>query len=57
MQQLDGVLFISSGFMGGQVDNPSYREVCNGRTGHAEVVQLDFDSSKISYEQLLEWFW
>ena len=58
-KQIPGVISdtVSSGFMGGQVENPSYREVCNGDTGHAEVVQLVFDSSKVKYEELLDWFW
>ncbi len=57
LEQLDGVLDVQSGFMGGQVANPSYKEVCTGKTGHAEVVQVRFDPSVISYEALLEWFW
>lgn len=56
-QLLDGVLSVSSGFTGGTVKNPAYREVCNGTTGHAEVIQITFDPSKISYEELLAAFW
>ncbi len=57
LEQLDGVLDARSGFMGGHVENPSYQAVCAGVTGHAEVVQVDFDPSKISYDALLAWFW
>jgi peptide-methionine (S)-S-oxide reductase len=52
--QLQGVLNATSGYMGGQTDNPSYRDICTGLTGHAEVVQLEFDASIISFKQLLE---
>jgi len=57
LEQLDGVLDVKSGFMGGKVANPSYEQVCSGNTGHAEVVQVTFDPQKISYDALLEWFW
>ena len=56
-RQLDGVYKVTSGFMGGHVDNPTYEAVCSGTTGHAEVVQVVFDPKKISYERLLAWFW
>lgn len=52
-QNLEGVKKITSGFMGGTVKNPAYCEVVQGTTGHAEVVQLEFDSEKISYRELL----
>lgn len=55
-QQLKGVELVSSGYSGGQVDNPSYREVCNGTTGHAEAIQVLFDPTVISFEQLLQVF-
>ncbi len=55
-QQLRGVELVASGYSGGQVKNPSYREVCNGTTGHAEAIQVSFDPSVISYEQLLQVF-
>jgi peptide-methionine (S)-S-oxide reductase len=57
LEQLDGVRDVTSGFMGGHVENPSYDEVCSGRTGHAEVVQVTFDPAKLSYDDLLSWFW
>jgi peptide-methionine (S)-S-oxide reductase len=54
---LDGVVNTSVGYMGGSAQNPSYEEVCTGRTGHAEMVQVDFDPALISYQRLLEEFW
>jgi len=56
-ERVEGVKSAVSGFMGGTRDNPTYEEVCTGRTGHAEVVRVEFDPAVISYEQLLEWFW
>jgi peptide-methionine (S)-S-oxide reductase len=56
-QQLDGVLKVSSGYSGGRVANPSYQEVCEGTTGHAEVIQVVYDAQKISFDELLEVFW
>jgi peptide-methionine (S)-S-oxide reductase len=52
-----GVEKVESGYSGGQIKNPSYREICTGKTGHAEVTQLTFDSKIISFEELLEVFW
>lgn len=54
---VEGVEKIESGYTGGKVKNPTYREVCSGLTGHAEVVQLTFDPNVISYQELLEIFW
>jgi peptide-methionine (S)-S-oxide reductase len=56
-QRLDGVMSIKSGYSGGSVKNPSYREVCNGTTGHAEVCQIVYDKTKVSFDELLEVFW
>ena len=56
-QRIPGVKSVVSGFAGGKTVNPSYEEVCAGDTGHAEVIQLKFDPSVISYEKLLEIFW
>ncbi len=56
-QQLKGVLKVSSGYTGGQVENPTYKEVCTGTTGHAECIQIVFDPSQISFDELLEVFW
>lgn len=52
-----GVEKVESGYSGGKVKNPTYKEVCSGLTGHAEVIQLTYDPKKISYEELLEIFW
>ncbi|MBC7913260.1 MAG: peptide-methionine (S)-S-oxide reductase MsrA [Pyrinomonadaceae bacterium] len=52
-QSLKGVSHVSSGYMGGEIDNPSYEQVCNGDTGHAEIIQIDFDPEVISFEELL----
>ena len=57
LEQLDGVLDVTSGYMGGDVDDPTYKQVCSGTTGHAEVVQVTFDPGVIPYEHLLAWFW
>lgn len=54
--RLEGVESAVSGYMGGQVENPTYRQVCNGDTGHVEVVQVTFDPGVISYRDLLEVF-
>lgn len=56
-QRLDGVLSVKSGYSGGQVKNPSYKEVCNGTTGHAEVAQITYDPSRITFDELLQVFW
>lgn len=56
-QQLEGVLSVESGYCGGTVENPTYRQVCDEITGHAEVCQIRYDPSKISYDELLEVFW
>jgi peptide-methionine (S)-S-oxide reductase len=55
--ELNGVLEVSPGYSGGPVKNPAYREVCNGTTGHAEVVRIRFDPARISFPELLEVFW
>jgi peptide-methionine (S)-S-oxide reductase len=56
-QQLEGVVRVASGYSGGHVENPTYKEVCTGNTGHAECLQIEFDPSKISFDELLEVFW
>ncbi len=55
-KDLAGIDQIVSGYMGGHVDNPTYRQVCTGETGHAEVVQITFDPAVITYDQLLDVF-
>jgi peptide-methionine (S)-S-oxide reductase len=56
-QNTEGVLDAVSGYVGGTKDNPTYRQVCTGRTGHAEAVRVTYDPAKISYDELLETFW
>ena len=55
-EKLDGVKAAISGYMGGTVNNPSYREVCSGSTGHLEVVRVDYDPSVVSFETLTKLF-
>ena len=55
-QQLPGVESVTSGYAGGDTDNPTYEEVCSGTTGHAEVVQIEYDPNRLSYEDLLSVF-
>jgi peptide-methionine (S)-S-oxide reductase len=56
-QRLKGVHSVTSGYMGGKLKNPTYREVCSGLTGHAEVCQITYDPQVISFQTLLEVFW
>jgi peptide-methionine (S)-S-oxide reductase len=56
-ERVDGVKSVTSGYAGGAMPDPDYKEVCNGDTGHAEVIQIEFDPAKVSYEKLLEVFW
>jgi peptide-methionine (S)-S-oxide reductase len=56
-RQVEGVQEVTSGYSGGHTERPSYREVCSDRTGHAEVVQVEFDPAKVSYDRLLDVFW
>jgi len=56
-QELKGVVSVTSGYTGGFVKNPSYKEVCTGKTGHAEVAQIVFDPAVVSFEDLLQVFW
>ena len=56
-QKLNGVLSTSVGYAGGSFKDPTYEDVCTGQTGHAEVVQVEYDPSKISYDELLNVFW
>ena len=55
--RLEGVNSVVSGYAGGNVENPTYEQVCTGETSHAEVVKINFDPKKTSFETLLEWFW
>ncbi|OOG77713.1 peptide-methionine (S)-S-oxide reductase MsrA [Algoriphagus sp. A40] len=56
-QRLEGVEKVVSGYAGGLVENPTYRQICTGTTGHAEVIQVFYDPKKVSLESLLEVFW
>lgn len=56
-QRLKGVTKVTSGYAGGHVPNPTYKQVCEETTGHAEVVQLEYDPSQVSYDKLMEVFW
>lgn len=55
-ERIPGVLETQAGYMGGELENPTYEQVCTGKTGHAEVLKIRYDSSKIKYEKLLEVF-
>lgn len=56
-EELDGVISAESGYTGGHVQKPTYKEVCTGETGHAEALRIVYDPSKISFDELLEVFW
>ena len=56
-QRVLGVIDTAAGYTGGEMPNPTYKDVCTDETGHAEVVQVTFDPTKVTYEQLLEAFW
>ena len=56
-QRIDGVISVKPGYAGGNVKNPSYKQICTGNTGHAEVAKIEFDPSKITYSQILNVFW
>ena len=56
IERLPGVVGVESGYMGGSIDNPTYEQICTGRTGHAEVVKVRFDPKQMTLAQLLDWF-
>lgn len=56
-EKVAGVTSVVSGFMGGKTPNPTYKQVSGGDTGHAEVVQVTYDPAKVTYQQLVDWFW
>lgn len=56
-QRLDGVISVEPGYAGGKIQNPTYDQVSMGTTGHAEVIKIEFDPSRLTYQQLLEVFW
>ena len=56
-RRIDGVTGTAVGYLGGSLENPTYEDVCTGRTGHAEVVQVEYDPSRVPFERLLDVFW
>lgn len=56
-RQIPGVVSTAVGYVGGNLDHPTYEDVCTDRTGHAEVVEVEYDPAKVSYEELLKVFW
>lgn len=56
-REINGVLNVTCGYSGGHTNEPTYNDVCTGTTGHAEVVQVEYESNQISFEQLLDVFW
>jgi peptide-methionine (S)-S-oxide reductase len=56
-RKVEGVVDATVGYSGGRTENPTYKDVCSSTTGHAEVVEVEYDPSKVSYEELLEVFW
>ncbi|WP_373808589.1 peptide-methionine (S)-S-oxide reductase MsrA [Streptococcus ferus] len=56
-EEQDGILSVRSGYTGGHTENPTYEDVCGGRTGHTEAVEIIFDETKISYADLVELYW
>src|SRR5438046_2084152 len=56
-RQLEGVTATAVGYAGGRLENPTYEDVCTDRTGHAEVVEVDYDPERVRYDQLLDLFW
>ena len=55
-EQIDGIMSVISGYAGGQTKNPTYKDICTGKTGHAEVIKIHFDPQKVSFSQILEIF-
>ena len=56
-QRIEGVISVKPGYAGGNIKNPTYKQICTGSTGHAEVAQIEFDPSKVTYAQILNVFW
>jgi len=56
-ERMPGILSVTSGYAGGQTENPTYEDICTGKTGHAEVVQIEYDPEKISYGKIIDLFW
>ncbi|MFM8790874.1 MAG: peptide-methionine (S)-S-oxide reductase MsrA, partial [Chthoniobacterales bacterium] len=56
-ERMPGILSVTSGYAGGETENPTYDDICTGKTGHAEVVQIEYNPEKISYEKIIDLFW
>ena len=56
-QRIEGVISVKPGYAGGNIKNPTYKQICTGNTGHAEVAKIEFDPSKVTYSQILNVFW
>ena len=56
-QRVDGIISVKPGYAGGHIDKPTYKQICTGTTGHAEVAKIEFDPKVINYEQILNVFW
>ncbi len=56
-RRIDGVVAVTAGYSGGTLENPTYEDVCTGRTGHAEVVEVEFEPPTVTFEHLLDAFW
>lgn len=56
-ERLPGILSVTSGYAGGETENPAYEDICTGKTGHAEVVRIEYDPEKITYEKIVDLFW
>ena len=56
-QRVDGIINVIPGYAGGHIDNPSYKDICTGKTGHAEVAKISFDNTIITFNQILNIFW
>ena len=57
LDRVDGIESVTSGYMGGELENPTYEQICTGQTGHAEVVQVEFDPNKLPIDKMLDVFW
>jgi len=56
-ERMPGIISVTSGYAGGEKENPTYEDICTGKTGHAEVVQIEYDPEKISYDKIIDLFW
>ena len=56
-ERMPGIVSVTTGYAGGETDNPTYEDICTGKTGHAEVVQIEYDPEKITFEKIIDLFW